>query len=49
MLLDPPLWYRGLDKVTVDMDRQVLEEKLKEVAGDHAVKGYVALCRAILS
>jgi hypothetical protein len=48
MLLDPPLWYRGLDKVTVDMGQQALEDKLVEVVRDHAVTVYVTLCRAML-
>ena len=39
--MDPPLWYRALDKLEI-LD---LKLKLKELASDHDMDGYVRLFR----
>ena len=42
-VLNPPLWYRALDKVELSADQ--LKAKLKQTVGDHDMSGYVRLYR----
>ncbi len=45
-LIDPPVWYRGLDKLTLDFGK--LKEKGFETVKDHSMAGYVAAMRQTL-
>lgn len=42
-ILDPPLWYRGLDKATLTTDKEKLKARLKETVGDHSIANYILL------
>jgi|GEM_PF-974104 len=45
-ILDPPLWYRALDKLELSTDQ--VSAKLKETVSDHSMNGYVQLYRKLL-
>lgn len=47
-IMDPPAWYRTLDKGVISKDKEVLINKLKEAFGDHSIENYVALYRDLL-
>jgi len=44
-VLDPPLWYRALDKI--ELSSQNVRAKLKEAVTDHSMSGYVKLYRRL--
>lgn len=44
-VLDPPLWYRALDKVELTTD--AIKAKGREAVGDHSMSGYVKLYREL--
>lgn len=44
-MIDLPVWYRGLDKVAMPENKDVLKEKLQEAVGDHTMAGYIASFR----
>ena len=44
-ILDPPLWYRALDKVV--FSSKDVPSKLKETLSDHNMSGYVKLYRKL--
>ncbi len=43
LLIDPPLWYRALDRIDYSNDRQRLQQHLRESLGDHASTRYLTL------
>lgn len=43
---DPPAWYRGLDKLT--MDKSEIKSVLKQTGGDHAMAFYLRLQGSLL-
>ncbi len=44
-VLDPPLWYRALDKV--ELSAKAMASKAKETVADHSITGYVRLYRKL--
>lgn len=47
-MMDPPLWYRGLDASAVGLTKEAIVGALKQAVGDHDMSGYVMLHRALL-
>jgi hypothetical protein len=43
LMLDPPFWYRVLDKVEVINDKTKLKRSLQETVSDHSISLYVRL------
>jgi hypothetical protein len=48
LMLDPPFWYRVLDKVEVVTDKSKLARSLQETIGDHSISLYVRLLASAL-
>lgn len=47
-MMDPPLWYRGLDTMAVGATQAEITDALKQAVGDHDMSGYVRLHRAMI-
>jgi hypothetical protein len=47
-MMDPPLWYRGLDTLAVGFSKAEIVSALKQTVGDHDAGGYVRLERALV-
>jgi hypothetical protein len=47
-MMDPPLWYRGLDTLAVGLTKDQVVDALKQSAGDHSVAEYVRLHRGMV-
>ncbi|HZF31440.1 MAG TPA: lipase family protein [Gammaproteobacteria bacterium] len=48
-MMDPPLWYRGLDTLAVGLTKADIVNAMKQTVGDHNAGGYVRLQRALVA
>jgi pimeloyl-ACP methyl ester carboxylesterase len=47
-IMDPPLWYRKIDALGMDLGDEAIKGKLKQLTGDHGMAEYLALHSRLL-